>query len=287
MRKRLTAKPLKKQMFTFCFRVKYGTTLAFKYGIGGFMISSKQFLKIFLTVSAAAFLTACGSNKNQANSSDFSSRSPVSTTTTSSTKPLAYCNHGAGTEINMKLKNYTDSSNTARMDFVYVRMTSLPANFKDSTTYISMWKWLSNSSGYTYLDSTSLQFILLDSSNGQALTGWKNTLRWSDIVTTASGMGITDVQTFFDRVNILVDLKDTKGEYDVLKITNYDLSTNKAISQTDALLPLFYANPADYAYEADGSARSQVLQRLHPFSSNMNQGYTTAQFQSMANDFCF
>lgn len=252
-----------------------------------FMKNSKHFFTTVLLVTAAVFLSACGSNKNQAGSTDFSSRTPISTTNTSTTKPLAYCNRGTGTEVNMKMKVYTDSSNTARMDFVYVRLTSLPANFKDDKTYLSMWKWLSNSAGYTYLDSTTLQFILLDSTNGQALTGWKYYLQWSDIAATASGMGITDVQSFFNRVNILVDLKDPNGEYDALKITNYDRSTNKAISQTDALLPLFYVNPADYATEANGNARSQVLQRLHPFANNTDQGYTTEQFQSMANDFCF
>jgi hypothetical protein len=244
---------------------------------------SKLFTTI-LTLSAATLLTACGASK-QVGALESSSR--IIDTTTTGAKPLAYCNQATGTEINAKLKAYTDSSNTVRMDYVYVRMTSLPANFKSDSTYISMWKWLSNTAGNTYLDSSALKFILVNASNGQALTGWKNTLRWSDVSSIASGMGIEDAQAFFDKVSILVELKDAQGEYDVLKITNYDMTTNKSLSQTDALLPMFYANPADYAKESSGADRAQVLQGLHPFKNYANQGFTSAQFQSMAANLCF
>lgn len=249
------------------------------------MKNTKQLFTTILALSTALLLSACGAN-NQAGSSDLSSRLPTDTSS-SSTKPVAYCNEAKGTEITARLKVYTDTSNTVRMDYVYARLTSLPNNFKQDQSYISMWKWLANSTGYTYLDSTPLEFIVVNPSNGQALTGWKKTLRWSDVVVAASGMGITDPQTFFNSVSILVNLKDTQGEYDVLKITNYDLSTNKAISQTDGLLPLFYANPADYAYEANGASRAGVLQGLHPFKNYAGQGYSSSQFQSMSQNFCF
>lgn len=247
------------------------------------MKNSKQIINTILTLSAAAFLTACGASK-QVGSSDFSSRT---TNATSTTKPLAYCSQGTGLEINANLKAFTDAANTVQMNYVYVRMTSLPTDFTADKSYISMWKWLSNSSGYTYLDSTALKFILVNAATGQALTDWKNTLRWSDVSALATNLGASDAQSFFNQVNILVDLKDVQGEYDVLKITNYDMATNKAISQTDALLPLFYANPADYAYENNGAARAEVLQGLHPLKNYANQGFSSEQFLSMTNNFCF
>lgn len=253
--------------------------------LGGFMNTMNKLFTTILTLSAASLLTACGASK-QVGALESSSRT-LDTTSMATAKPLAYCNQATGTEINAKLKVYTDSSNTVRADYVYVRMTSLPANFKADSTYIAMWKWLSNNAGYTYLDSTALNFILVNASTGQALTGWKNTLRWSDVSAIASGMGIEDAQAFFDKVSILVDLKDTQGEYDVLKITNYDMTTNQSLSQTDALLPLFHANPADYAKESSGADRAQVLQGLHPFKNYANQGFTSAQFQSMAANLCF
>ncbi|MGZ3841896.1 MAG: hypothetical protein ACXVCA_07385, partial [Bdellovibrio sp.] len=58
------------------------------------MRNSKQLLKVILMVCSVALLSACGSNKN-AGSSDFSSRAPI-TTTTSSTKPIATCSKGSG-----------------------------------------------------------------------------------------------------------------------------------------------------------------------------------------------
>ncbi|KYG70096.1 hypothetical protein [Bdellovibrio bacteriovorus] len=249
------------------------------------MKNSKQLLTTILVLTATALLTACGSS-NTAGSSDFSSR-VVDTGTSSSTKSVAYCNQRSANDITAKLKAYTDNSNYVRMDFVYARLTSLPATFKSDSSYISMWKWLANSSGSTQLDNTPLQFIIVHPTTGQALTGWMKTMRWSDVATVASALGVTDPQTFFSAVNILVDLKDTQGEYDVLKVTNYDLSTNKSLNALDILLPAFYANPADYALESTGTARAGVLKNLHPFASYLNQGYTTSQFVSMANNYCF
>lgn len=248
------------------------------------MKNNKQLFTGILLLSALALLTGCGTSKNnEAGVSDFSSRVPIADTNT--TKQIASCSSGNGTNINMKMKAFTDTNNTPRMDFVFVRLTALPTNFKEGKNYISMWKWLANSSGNTYLDTTALQFFLVDSSDNKTLTGWKSTLSWSDVATIASGMGITEVQTFFDRVNILVDLKDTKGEYDVLKITNYDSATNKPVSQVDGLLPLYYVNPIDYATETGGTPRPTVLKNLHPFAAM--EGYTSEQLLSMSNDFCF
>ncbi|KHD89314.1 MAG: hypothetical protein OM95_04080 [Bdellovibrio sp. ArHS] len=248
------------------------------------MKNSKQLLTTILTLTATALLTACGSS-NTAGSSDFSSR--VTDTTTSTTKSVAYCNQRSANDITAKVKAYTDSSNYVRMDYVYARLTSLPATFKSDSSYISMWKWLANSNGNTQLDNTPLQFIIVHPTTGQALTGWMTTMRWSDVATVASALGVTDPQTFFSAVNILVNLKDTQGEYDVLKVTNYDSSSNKALNALDLLLPAFYANPADYAYETNGSARAGVLKTLHPFANYLNQGYSTSQFVSMANNYCF
>ncbi|MEK2644808.1 hypothetical protein [Bdellovibrio sp. BCCA] len=250
------------------------------------MKNTKQIFTTILTLSAVAFLTACGSS-NQVGSSDLSSRVTPTGNTSSSTKPLAYCNQASGSDITAKLRAYVDSSNNVRMDYAYARLTALPATFKSDQTYIAMWKWMTNTSGATYLDPTPLQFLVANASTGQVLTAWKTTLRWSDVVTIASGMGITDPQTFFNSVNILVDLKDTQGEYDVLRISNYDLSTNKMLNQVDGLLPLFYANPADYAFEATGATRATVLQNLHPFKNYKDQGYSAAQFTSMAQGLCF
>lgn len=243
------------------------------------MKNSKQIFSTILLLSATAFLTACGATKAQEGTTNSSS---VDT----SSKPLSYCSQAANSDVSAKLKVYMDQSNNVRYDYVYVRLAAIPSNFQSGGSYISMWKWMANSSGSTYLDNTALNMMLV-SNSGQALTDWKSSLRWSDIQTAASNQGYSDAAAFLNNVNVLVDLKDTNGEYDVLKISNYDASTNKATSQVDALLPMFYASPADYAFEANGAARASVLQSLHPFKDYINQGYTASQFKSMAVSLCY
>lgn len=250
------------------------------------MKNSKQLFTTLLLTGVALLLTACGAE--QVANTDLSSRTPVATVGDATTKHLAYCNKGAGNDIAAKLKTYQESTtNNIRMDLVVLRLTSLPSTFTSDSSYFTMWKWLANNSGYTYLDQTSLSFILIDSVTGQAVTNWRTTLRWSDVSTAASKLEITDPQTFFNRMNIIVDLKDVAGEYDVLKISNYSVSTNKAIGQMDALLPLFAANPADYSVEPTGGARASVLQALHPFKDLVGQNWSSSQYQSMSNNFCF
>nr|BFD62381.1 hypothetical protein BdHM001_10620 [Bdellovibrio sp. HM001]BFD67715.1 hypothetical protein HAGR004_27370 [Bdellovibrio sp. HAGR004] len=249
------------------------------------MKNAKQIFTTLLTLGALSLLTACGSSNQVAGSTDSSSRTPVQDIGSANSKALAYCNQGSANGITGKLKVFVDSYKYVRMEYVYLRLTALPESFKTGGSYISMWKWLANPSGYTNLDSSALNFALMNPSTGQYLTGWKTTLKWSEVVNVASSMGYTDPQNFFNNVNILVDLKDQNGDYDVLKVANYDASTNKAINTMDALLPLFAANPADYAND-NGASRAGVLQALHPFKSSAGQ-FSTSQYQSMANNFCF
>lgn len=251
------------------------------------MKNSKQLTNSILVLTVAALLSACAPRGSDSSSMDQSSRLPEPNGT-SSTKALAYCNQAAGTDITAKLRAYVDpSSGIVRMDYMVLRLTALPASFSSGSSYISMWKWLSNASGNTYLDSTPLNFMILNPKTGLALTNWKTTVRWADVSTAASSLGYSDAQSFFNAMKIVVDLKDTQGEYDVLRISSYDVSTNQSLSQVDALMPLFYANPADYAFEPNGSARSSALQALHPFKSQASSGYTSAQFATMSNGYCF
>lgn len=244
--------------------------------------SKQQILMTLVTLGAVALLTGCGSS-NTAGNSDQSSRLP--TDTSSATKALAYCNQGTGTEVSMKLQAFKDASGNYRNDYMYAKITAVPSSFAGGTSYISMWKWLANTTGNAQLDNTPLNFAIM-SKTGQGLTAWMTVMRWSDIMGVASSLGYSDPQTLFANTLVLIDLKDPNGEYDVLKVTNYNSSTNAAISSLDVLLPIFYANPADYALEPNGQGRAQVLQRLHPFKANLGQGYSASQFQSMANNFC-
>ncbi|KYG61694.1 hypothetical protein AZI86_18550 [Bdellovibrio bacteriovorus] len=250
------------------------------------MKNSKQLSNTILVLTVAALLSACAPRGS--GSTDQASRIPDATNTTSGTKGLAQCNQASDNGITAKLRAYVDpSTNKVRMDYMIVRFTALPSTFTSDTSYISMWRWLSNASGNTYLDSTPLNFLIINPKTGLAITNWKSTIRWADVRTAAANLGYSDATTFFNAMKIVVDLKDVNGDYDVLRVSNYDIATNKSVGQVDALLPIFYANPADYAKEADGSARASSLYNLHPFKSYANSGYSSSQFVSMADSYCF
>lgn len=256
--------------------------LLYKKASGGFMKNSKQLLTAIFVVGAAAIITGCGSSNSTSGSSTLSSSSVTGD------KATASCNQASSSSMTAKLKTYTNSSNSVDMSYVWVRMTTLPSGFSTSSSYIAFYKWLGNSSGSTYLDPTKLGFILRDSSTGKYLTSsWATTMTWSDVSATAQSLGIYDAQTFFNRVDILVYLNDSAGQYDVLKIASYTASSAALDLQLDALLPPFSANPTAYATESDGSVRNSSLQALHPFKSLMSQGWTTAQYLSMAQAYCF
>ena len=245
------------------------------------MKNSKLLTTMFL-LGIAAVMTACGSR----NSATAIGTSDLSSTSTSQYN-VASCNQKTSSGIAASLKTYTSNGSTD-FNYVWVRMTTLPNGFAAGTSNITFFKWMANSSGSTYLDSTRLSFVMVDSQTGQYLiSNWVTSLSWSDVSTTAQGLGIYDAQTFFNRMNILVYLNDPSAQYDVLKIASYSTSSTSVQSQMDILLPPFSANPNAYATESDGSTRASVLQALHPFASYKSSGYSDSQFVSMAQSYCF
>lgn len=238
-------------------------------------------LKLTLLAITSTLLSACAATKAPIDgSTDLSSRD------VNTTKAVASCNVMNGPEISAKLKAFTDTNGTPRFDLAYVKFTSLANSFNSGTGYIKMYRWMAYSTGYTYLDPNALSFYVYNPQTNSAVTGWVTTLKWSDISTAAQSLGHSTPSSFFNAMQIIVNVADAAGEYDVLQITNYDGSTHKATSQSDALLPLFYASPADYAYETNGLARANVLRALHPFNSQDKQ-YTGAQYAQMAQSYCF
>lgn len=236
-------------------------------------------LKSALTLSTVALLTACGSNNQVPQSNDFSSRLPGDQVVDSN-KAIAYCNQASNSSITVRTQSYTEN-NVVRMDYVFARITQVPANFTSNDSYIAMWRWMANASGQSNLDQTPLRFRLALRSNGQALTDWTTTLRWGNVSSVAAAYGYNDASTFFNNVNILVELRDELGDYDALKVSLYSTS-NAVLSQVDSLLPPFHANPAHYAVDNHGAQRASILQSLHPFKSMS----TATDFRSIANSYC-
>jgi hypothetical protein len=228
-------------------------------------------------------MTAC-SNSNDTSSYDLASRDIDSS---GSNSYLAYCNQGSAANYTVKLQAYVASStNQINYNYAVMRLSSVPSTFTGGTSHFALWKWYADSSNAVTFNQTALQFYVYDTSTGDAITGWINTLKWSDISAKYASSGLT-VANFLARLNIIVYLDDPNAQYDVLELASYTTSTGALIGQLDMLLPVFAANPNDYATEANGSARAARLKALHPFASQASAGLTSAQFQTMSQNYCF
>lgn len=260
--------------------------------------NQKNTFTVLFLVGVALYMTACGSSQNY-ETYDFSSRTPITSgtgtdTTTSNGTYVATCNYGSKGEIGAKLKMFVDkSTNSYRMDLVQVRMTSVPSDFINNSTYFGMWKWLGLTGTNTQtLGAEALKFAVYDSYTGKYLTDFKTTLMWKDVASVAKSLGITTPSLFFTRVTLIVNLaaaSDTYAinEYDALKVVSYATSSQTVANTLDILLPPYAANPNDYEKEANGAARSSVLKNLHPLASLKASGYTSAQLLEMTKNYCF
>lgn len=260
--------------------------------------NQKNTFTVLFLVGVALYMTACGSS-SQSSEYDFSSRAPITsdpsveTPTTDTGTYVATCNYRTNSEIGAKLKMFVDkNTNTYRMDLVQVRLTTIPSDYINNTTYFGMWKWLGLTGATTQtLAGEALRFAVYDPTAGKYLTDWKTTLIWKDVQASAKAIGITAPSDFFKRVIIIVNLANGSdaysiNEYDALKVVSYTTSSQKVASTLDILLPPFAANPADYAKEASGSARAPVLQALHPLAS-LKGAYTSIQYLEMTKNYCF
>lgn len=238
-----------------------------------------------LLVCIAALLSSCAQGP-QAGSFEDASR--ITDPTEVENKTVLLCNQATGTELSMKMKVYRASdTDEIRNDYIVAKLTALPTTFKTGASYISMFKWLADTTGNTYLDNAALSFIVMNPDSGLAVTNWAASLRWSDVSAAATTLGLSDPQAFFNKMIIIVDLKDVNADYDVLRITNYNSATNKSLNQVDGLIPMFHISPNKYATQSDGGARPMVLQKLHPFYSQLESNPSNDKLSSLASGFCF
>lgn len=262
--------------------------------------NTENTFKVLFLIGVALYMTACGNSTKQSLDYDFASRAPITTDptvespTTGTGTYVATCNFRTNSELGAKLKMFVDkTTNSYRMDMVQVRMTTLPTDFINNTSYIAMWKWLGlTGTGTQTLANEPLRFAVYDSYSGKYLTDWKTTLMWNDVAGNAKALGITSPELFFTRVTLIIKLSNPSdeygiNEYDALKVTSYSSSTKQVTKTLDVLLPPFAANPNDYAKEANGAARSPALQILHPLAALKANNNTSAQYLEMTKEYCF
>ncbi|MBK9322055.1 MAG: hypothetical protein IPM97_03690 [Bdellovibrionaceae bacterium] len=244
-------------------------------------MKTEKTLNAALLLTLLSLLTACAAQTNSSDS--FASRAAPTTTTSASTQPLAYCNQKSHEGLSVNLMVYVDSANNIRNDYMKVKITQIPSDFATGS-YLEFFRWQANSNGQTYLDPTPTQ-ARFETLSGQILTNFSPVIYWGQISQIAKNSGYSDPNQFLQYVRLVVDIRDPQAQYDVLKVAFYN-SSNVATIDMDLLLPAFAASPSDYQNDR-GTVRPAALQNLHPFAAKTSEGWTGAQFQSMANGYCF
>jgi len=245
------------------------------------MNATQTTLKVALLLTVLTMFTACGMQTATQSNNDFASRTVVDSTAAAAAKNIAYCNQKAQGGLTAKLMVYVDATNKIRNDYMKVKIMQIPASFA-SGDYIEFFRWQATAAGQIYLDPvpTQARFETLD---GRIITNFSPVIYWSQVSAIAAQNGMSDVNTFFQNVRLVVDIRDPQASYDVLKIAMYNSSNTNTINM-DMLLPSFFASPTDYALDG-GQPRANALQALHPFVGITN--WSAAQYLTTANTYCF
>lgn len=265
---------------------------------GGFMkaqntkiITREKLSLAGLIIICFSNFIGCGASKTENSSNEFESRAPGALVATqSSDRAFAYCNtrQSISGQFSTILKSYQDSSGRINYQFMNMKFSKVPNDFKDFPSFLEIWRWQKNSQGKKYIDSAvPVYFKLVDTSTGVDLTSYMYFLRWQELNTIASKLGISKPEDFFQRVRLFLDLRDPQGQFDAINVVYYD-QAGSTIDQLDMLLPIFDADPKIYANDPDGGTRDSELMALHPFYSRYLAGeqWNVKTYQTWANDLC-
>lgn len=250
----------------------------------------KNEVRFFLVAWVSLCLFSCGAGKD-----DLASRVDGSEAETTD-KPLAECSQADVEGLQVNLKAAYDEKGKWNPDRVYVSIKlSNPELFRLGGEYIQFLREMSLSTGKISLDPDKLRFRLVTFQEGKATKleeeEWRTALGWPSLSLVRSNLGIDDVGAFFDKVGLEIELRDKKGDYDVLHSVVYKASDNTAKNRTEQLIPLFYASPGDYQYEnvsGDYAGKKRVersprLRALHPLAG---QSMSSSEYKSAVEAFC-
>ncbi len=247
--------------------------------------------KMLVLILSAMALSACSSGTPD-DSKALGSNIPGTTVTTQPPGPLSFpsnCNQFSSTSPNLmgKVKVFSDSWGHVNPNFMRLRFTSMPTNFENNDhIFIELYLWGVSPSGTIVQAPHPAQFRLEDPTNYAPRSGY---FGWDSgnntnvgfnrqAIYTASG---TQSATSLTSFNILIN--GTTADYQVLRVVHTDTSTNPATQQyVDLLLPAFEANPNTYA-----GNHATVLNPLHPLYGRRTEGWTSAQYQTFTQPYCF
>ena len=246
-------------------------------------------------VILGSFIMGCGSSKTPLNnnSASNSSRLPDSTLASDLDGPISNCGGAANDSLDLSFQMSTyvvPSTNQVLVDYIRMNFAKVPSKiFNTNTTYIQMFKWLSESTGDRVVNDKAIGFYFQNRQTGKIINPSEPQTRISQAViknmmALAQETGATNLSVDgFLKQHILI-LTGMSLEYDAISVAVYDSSNSSdAIGFQDALIPSFYANPNDY----EATHASLDLQELHPNWSYRSSNLTDEQFHANAQAYCY
>ena len=225
---------------------------------------NSTYLKLALIAFTTALMTACGTSKSN----------PTTTPSTAydfgSTKPLADCNKTKDTNFSINTSSVTDTNGQTSSEWIKLKFNFLSSTVTASGNTIKFFKWRVVGS-QAQLDNAPLNFAKYDISSGQTVGAM------------VSAMSVLELNT---SNGLYIQMNDPNFQFQVLKAVVYN-SSGAIVAQVNTLIPGFYANPNDYQYNSDGSARSVTLQQMHALYGQNVNGWTQTQFTQYFAQYCF
>jgi len=223
---------------------------------------------LILTATALLTLSSCGTSKSSQSAATTTVQ--ASTVTNAGTKVVTSCQKSSGTDMSVNISAVKNSSGTINNSLVKIKFNRLSAAATASGNVIRFFKW-KVASNQAYMDQTPAtvtRYVLSSGTVDQSAA------------TSITASTVTTSQGYY------IDLNDAAGEYQVLKAVVYN-STGSIVGQQNILIPQFLGVAADYAYNADGSARAQILRDLHPLATADITGWTSTTYSNYYAATCF
>ncbi len=227
-------------------------------------LKSQTHLKLALILTVLGLLTACGTSKS-------SNPNPTDQSSTrfdvNSTKALAQCNKASDARFSFNSSIVSDQAGQISNEWIKLKFNVINSEITKAGNVIKFFKW-KVTNGQAVLSETPLEVSAYDLNSGQTTSASSNSLAAEQIKSTQG---------------LYINLADPEAQFQVLKVVAYN-SQGQVIGNLNSLIPSFFASPADYKFNSDGSVRAQILQDLHLLKGTTTTG---AEAVKAFSQYCF
>lgn len=236
--------------------------------------TQKTLLNIAVLTTLIISFSSCSNNKSNTSAATTNSQS---TFDVNSSKQLASCNKKKDDHFSFNVASVVDQSGQVNSDWIKLKFNFMSEAMTAQGNTVKFFKWRVNGTS-SIIDNSPMPFAAFDLSSGQTIGTTINTIPVEQLnLTTGFYINLNDPNSSF---------KDTSALFQVLKVVVYS-TEGKIVGQSNILIPAFYANPTDYQYNSDGTARSITLQQMHPLYGTTMTGWTSTEFEKSFSAYCF